>query len=48
VRLILTDGTERIIGAWGLTVLPKLGVDGHPLEVVLALELERRSIPNPE
>jgi hypothetical protein len=45
VRLILSDGSERVVAAWGLAVLPRLDADGQPIEVVQALLLERRRIP---
>jgi hypothetical protein len=45
VRLILSDGSERVVAPWGLAVLPRTDADGQPIEVVLALLLERRSIP---
>jgi hypothetical protein len=47
VRLILSDGSERVVAAWGLTVLPRLDADGQPMRVVQALLLERRRIPGP-
>ena len=34
VRLILSDGTDRLLHAWGLAVLPQTGADGQPLRVV--------------
>ncbi len=34
VRLTLSDGTDRLLHAWGLAVLPESGADGHPLRVV--------------
>jgi hypothetical protein len=45
VRLILSDGTERVIAPWGLAVVPRTDSDGQPIEVIRALVLERRSIP---
>jgi hypothetical protein len=45
VRLILSDGTERVVAAWGLAVLPRSDADGQPIEVVVAFLLQRRSIP---
>jgi hypothetical protein len=48
VRLILSDGTERVIAPWGLTVLPRSGIDGQPVDIVQAFLLERRTILNPE
>jgi hypothetical protein len=45
IRLILSDGSERVVPAWGLTVLPRSDAAGHPIEVVQALYLERRRIP---
>jgi hypothetical protein len=35
VRLVLSDGTERIAGPWGLILLPLFASDGSPLEVLL-------------
>jgi hypothetical protein len=34
--LVLSDGSERIVGPWGIVVLPYLASDGGPLDVVLA------------
>ena len=34
VRLMLSDGTDRLLHAWGLTVLPEADADGQPLRVV--------------
>lgn len=34
VRLILSDGTERIVPAWGIAIVPESGRDGRPLTVV--------------
>jgi hypothetical protein len=45
VRLILSDGSERVVAPWGMTVLPRSASDGHSVDVVTALLLERRSIP---
>jgi hypothetical protein len=45
VRLVLSDGGERIIGPWGLTVLPEVAEDGLPLTVIQVCLLERRTIP---
>jgi hypothetical protein len=36
VRLVLSDGTQRIVGPWGLVILPPVAQDGGPLEIVLA------------
>ena len=36
VRLVLSDGTYRVVGAWSLAVLPERAADGLPLEVVSA------------
>jgi hypothetical protein len=36
VRLVLSDGSERISGPWGIVVLPLFASDGSPLEIVLA------------
>ena len=33
VRLVLSDGSERLLHAWGLAVLPETGADGQPLRV---------------
>ncbi len=35
VRLVLSDGTERIAGPWGVVLLPLFASDGSPLEVLL-------------
>jgi hypothetical protein len=35
VRLVLSDGTERIAGPWGVIALPLFASDGSPLEVLL-------------
>jgi hypothetical protein len=35
VRLVLSDGTERIAGPWGMVLLPLFASDGSPLEVLL-------------
>lgn len=45
VRLILSDGTERIIAPWGLAVIPCADADGQSIEVIRAFVMERRSIP---
>jgi hypothetical protein len=45
VRLILSDGTERVVAPWGLAVLPRSGPRGQRIDVVKAFVLERRSIP---
>ena len=34
VRLILSDTSERVVGAWGLAVVPATDAAGRPLEVV--------------
>jgi hypothetical protein len=34
VRLVLSDGTQRVVGAWSLALLPERAADGRPLEVV--------------
>ena len=36
VRLVLSDGTERIIGPWGVALLPLFASDRTPLDVLLA------------
>jgi hypothetical protein len=36
IRLVLSDGTERIAGPWGIVLLPRFASDGSPLEVLLA------------
>jgi hypothetical protein len=36
VRLVLSDGSERIVGPWGVVILPLFASDGSPLEVLLA------------
>jgi hypothetical protein len=45
VRLVLSDGSERIVAPWGLAVLPDSADDGLPLQVMAAFLLERRVIP---
>jgi hypothetical protein len=35
IRLVLSDGTERIADAWGIVLLPLFASDGSPLEVLL-------------
>jgi hypothetical protein len=45
VRLVLSDGSERIVAPWGLAVLPDASSDGLPLEVIAAFFLQRRTIP---
>lgn len=45
VRLVLSDGSERIVAPWGLAVLPDAANDGLPLEVIAAFVLQRRTIP---
>jgi hypothetical protein len=45
VRLVLSDGSERIVGPWGLAVVPRAAEDGQPVEVLEAFVLERRTIP---
>jgi hypothetical protein len=45
VRLVLSDGSERIVGPWGVTVLPDVAEDGQSLQVVEVHLLERRTIP---
>jgi hypothetical protein len=45
VRLLLSDGSERIVPPWGLAILPRSGGDGQPLSIVQAFVLERRIIP---
>jgi hypothetical protein len=32
---VLSDGTERIVGPWGITLLPLFASDGSPLEILL-------------
>jgi hypothetical protein len=34
VRFVLSDGTERIAGPWGVVVLALFASDGSPLEVL--------------
>jgi hypothetical protein len=45
LRLLLSDGTTRVVPPWGLTILPRIGADGEPIQVVEACVLERRAIP---
>jgi hypothetical protein len=45
LRLVLSDGSERIVGPWGLVVLPNLAEDGHSLRIIEVCPLERRTIP---
>jgi hypothetical protein len=45
LRLVLSDGSERIVGPWGLAVLPSSAEDGQPLQVIGAFLLQRRTIP---
>ncbi len=45
VRLVLSDGSERMVGPWGMTVLPKVDAQGQPIDVILAMLVERRVIP---
>lgn len=45
IRLILSNGTERVVAPWGLAVLPRVDADGQPVEILVAFLLERRSIP---
>ncbi len=34
VRLTLSDGSERLVPAWGIAVLPDQGLDGQPINVI--------------
>jgi hypothetical protein len=43
IRLVLSDGSERIVGPWGVVVLPRSSFNGRPLVVVNA-ELVVRQI----
>src|SRR5438270_8797711 len=45
VRLLLSDGSERIVASWGLAVVPRSAEDGQPIEILEAFVLERRLIP---
>jgi hypothetical protein len=45
VRLVLSDGTERVVAPWGLEVLPDCAGDGQPLQVIAVFLLQRRTIP---
>jgi hypothetical protein len=45
VRLLLSDGSERVVPPWGLTLLPRSAADGQPIVVLAARLLERRFIP---
>jgi hypothetical protein len=36
IRLVLSDGTERIARPWSVVVLPLFASDGSPLEVLLS------------
>ncbi len=36
VRLVLSEGSERVVLPWGLTLLPRSTPDGDPLEIVEA------------
>jgi hypothetical protein len=45
VRLVLSDGTERVVAPWGLEVLPDRARDGQPLQVIAVFLLQRRTIP---
>lgn len=45
VRLLLSDGSERVVPPWGVAVVPRSSRDGQPIAVLQALLLERRVIP---
>jgi hypothetical protein len=45
VRLVLSDGTERMVAPWGLTVVPRSDADGRPIDVLEAVLIERRTVP---
>jgi hypothetical protein len=45
VRVLLSDGSERVVPPWGLTLLPHAAADGQPIVVLAARLLERRCIP---
>jgi hypothetical protein len=45
VRLVLSDGSERIVGPWGLAIVPRSAEDGKPVEILEVFVLERRRIP---
>jgi hypothetical protein len=45
VRLILSDGSERVVPPWGLAIVPRSNAAGQRIEIILTLLLERRSIP---
>jgi hypothetical protein len=34
MRLSLSDGSVRVVPAWGIVVLPERGADGQPMRVV--------------
>ena len=45
VRVVLSDGSERVIAPWGLAIVPRYGAAGEPIEIRLAVLVERRAIP---
>ena len=45
MRLVLSDGTERMVAPWGLTVVPRSDADGRPIDVLEAVLIERRTVP---
>jgi hypothetical protein len=44
IRLVLSDGTARIIGPWGLALVPEYGQRGQRLEITTT-ELADVSVP---
>ena len=36
VRLVLSDGTERVIGPWGVAIVPRQASDGRAVQVLVA------------
>ena len=45
LRLVLSDGSERVVPPWGIAVLPRSSAHGQPVDILQALVLERRVIP---
>jgi hypothetical protein len=45
VRLVLSDGSVRLVPPWGLTVVPRADDEGRQIEVLEAMLIERRSVP---
>jgi hypothetical protein len=44
IRLVLSDSSERIVGPWGVVVLPQSAIDGRPLVVVNAEVVVRQIV----